>query len=115
MKGPYPLTKEEVDMRIEVGRKGNYAYGYTNADNVFVVEYVGRSDSDLNGRIKHGIAKGYKEFKFSYASTVKEAFEKECRNYHDFGGKAKLDNRCHPDRPDGKDYDCPVDDCDELE
>ena len=40
---------------------------------------------------------------------AKEAFEKECRNYHDFGGDdGILDNKVHPDRPERTDYDCPI-------
>ena len=34
---------------------GNYAYGHLKENGRFVVEYVGRSDTDLNDRIKHGI------------------------------------------------------------
>lgn len=113
MYGPYPLTKEEVNKRITKKSPGNYAYG-TVQDDSFYVEYVGRADSDLNDRIKHGIGI-YDYFKFSYAKSAKEAFEKECRNYHDFGGKDVLDNKYHPDRPDGTDYDCPVDGCNELD
>ena len=48
-------------------------------------------------------------FKFSYANNAKEAFEKECRNYHDFGGDdGILDNKVHPDRPERTEYDCPI-------
>lgn len=106
MKGPYPLTAEEIDKQIPVGRKGNYAYGRTK-DGTFYVSYVGRSDSDLNDRIRHGIGQ-YPEFKFSLAITAKAAYEKECKNYHDFGGpEGKLDNEIHPDKPDGKELECP--------
>ncbi len=50
----------------------------------------------------------YKHFKFSYATSPKAAFEKECKNYHDFGGSEKLDNKQHPERPDGTNWECPV-------
>ena len=105
MEGPYLLTEKEVDKRIEKNRAGNYAYGYSE-DGTFYVKYVGRSDTDLNGRIKHGIGQ-YREFKFSYAENSKDAFEKECKNYHDFGGSDSLDNDIHPDKPDDTDYECP--------
>ena len=107
MNGPYPLTKEEIDKRITKISACNYAYGHTNDKGSFVVEYVGRADSDLNDRIKHGIGQ-YKEFKYSYAQSAKEAYEKECKNFHDFGEDKKLDNKYHPDKPDNKDYSCPV-------
>ena len=107
MKGPYPLTNEEINKRITEKSAGNYAYGYTNQDGTFIVKYVGRADSDLNERIKHGVGQ-YKEFKYSYANNAKEAYEKECKNYHDFGGSDSLDNDIHPDKPDNTNYKCPV-------
>ena len=48
------------------------------------------------------------KFKYSYASNIKEAFEKECKNYHDFGGWDSLDNIYHPARLEGTDYKCPI-------
>lgn len=105
MHGPYPLTNEEINKRITKKSAGNYAYGYTK-DGIFYVKYVGRADSDLNDRIKHGVGQ-YKEFKFSYAIDAKAAFEEECRNYHDFGGSDNLDNDTHPDKPDNTEYECP--------
>lgn len=108
MVGPFPLNEKEIDLQIKRGVPGNYAYGYLNDEERFLVQYVGRSDEDLNARIKHGVGH-YKMFKYSYASNMQEAFEKECRNYHDFGGdEGILDNKIHPDRPDGTNYRCPV-------
>ncbi len=112
----YPLTQDEIDRLIDPGRPGNYAYGYIDDRGIFIVMYVGRSDSDLHQRIVHGISEyannkklRYERFKFSYANSPKEAYEKECRNYHDFGGDKKLlVNDIHPDTPDGCDYKCPV-------
>lgn len=104
--GPYNLTNEEIDRHVAKDRAGNYAFGHMSG-NTFYVEYVGRSDNDLNGRIKHGVGQ-YKHFKFSYAFSAKAAFEKECRNWHDFGGSDSLDNKIHPDKPDFTDLKCPV-------
>lgn len=103
MKGSYPLTNEEINKQITETSPGNYAYGHVK-DNTFYVEYVGRADSDLNDRIKHGVGQ-YKRFKYSYAKNAKEAYEEECRNYHDF---SPVDNKRHPDKPDGKNYKCPI-------
>lgn len=103
MKGSYPLTNEEINKQITETSPGNYAYGHVK-DNTFYVDYVGRADSDLNDRIKHGVGQ-YKRFKYSYAKNAKEAYEKECRNYHDF---TPADNKIHPDKPDGTIYKCPV-------
>lgn len=111
----YPYTLEEIETHIEPNRIGNYAYGYLNDDGKFVVKYVGRSDTDLRERIKHGLEDmkanpklKYQRFKFSYAETLEKAFMKECRNYHDFGGdRGGLINDHHPDSPDGAGCQCP--------
>lgn len=107
MQGPYDLTQKEIDRLIPKGMIGNYAYGYKK-DNVFIVQYVGRSDTDLHERIAHGINK-YPLFKFSFAKSEKEAFNKECKNWHDFGGEdGSLDNKIHPDKPVGIIAFCPI-------
>jgi hypothetical protein len=108
MEGPYALTKAKIDEAVTPTSAGNYALGYTNDKGTFIVEYVGRSDSDVNAELKSKVGTKYKQFKFSYATSPKAAFEKECRNYHDFGGKDKLDNDIHPARPAGTDWKCPV-------
>lgn len=112
----YSLTDEEVDRVVADNRIGNYAYGYLNPQGTFIVMYVGRSDTNLKDRIKHGIEDmdkdpscRYERFKFSYAETVKEAYEKECRNYHDFGGtEGFLVNKTHPDKPADYTDSCPI-------
>lgn len=112
----YDLTYDEIDRLVAEGRKGNYAFGYLDERGVFIVRYVGRSDTDLRERIKHGITDmesdptcRYERFKFSYAETVKEAYEKECQNYHDFGGaEGLLVNKNHPDKPEGCSSGCPI-------
>lgn len=122
MLGPFPLTDEEVNKRVMENKKGNYAYGYIedkDKKKVFIVRYVGRSDTDLCEEIKsrHKSDKKFTEqdcqcFKFSYASSAKEAYEKECRNFHDFGENIHLLNEVHPAKPeDFKDYKCPITSC----
>lgn len=106
MEGPYELTSEKVDEVVTKTSAGNYALGRV-ANSTFYVRYVGRSDSDVNRELKSKLGRNYSMFKFSYANSPKEAFEKECRNYHDFGESEKLDNERHPDRPDGTDWKCP--------
>ena len=55
-----------------------------------------------------GDAKVDKRLLKKLSPAQKAAFEKECRNFHDFGGVEKLDNDIHPDRPDGAAWKCPV-------
>ncbi len=50
----------------------------------------------------------YTHFEFIYAPTAMAAFEKDCRNYHDFGGSHGLDNERHPMATAGCSWTCPV-------
>lgn len=98
MEGSYQLIREKVDEVVTSTSPGNYALGYVR-NNTFYVCYVGRSDDDVNGRLKDWVGKKpnrYTHFMFSYAASSEAAFEKECRNYHDFGENEKLDNEYHP-------------------
>lgn len=112
----YDLTCDVIDKVVADRKIGNYAYGYLNERGAFIVLYVGRSDSDLKDRVKHGINDmqknpnlRYERFKFSYADSVAEAYEKECQNYHDFGGEeGSLYNEVHPTKPEGYNGTCPV-------
>ena len=106
MLGPYNLDNETIDNQITKKSAGNYGLGYVDDKGVFIVKYVGRSDEDLNSRLKKHVG-NYKMFKYCYATSPKVAFEKECNNYHDFGEAKDLDNEIHPDRPEGSDWKCP--------
>ncbi|WP_334159299.1 hypothetical protein [Oryzomicrobium sp.] len=107
MQGPFDLTNEEIDNKVTRVSAGNYALGTVKSDGAFYVSYVGRSDSDLNARLKQHIDK-HPKFKYSYATSPEAAFNKECTNFHDFGGAEKLQNDIHPDRPDNMEFECPV-------
>lgn len=112
----YKLSDIVVSMVIPDNKIGNYAFGYMDdEDGAFVVCYVGRSDSDLKREIKQQMktdrAKGCTHFKYSIAKSVKEAFEKECKNYHDFGESECLYNDIHPAKPAGTESKCPVEGC----
>lgn len=105
MNGPYPLSAPSIDAQITRKSCGNYALGYENSDRKFMVCYVGRSDSDVNKRLKQWIDESeWPLFKYSYATSSKDAFERECANYHDFSPR---DNSNHPDRPNGSGWKCP--------
>lgn len=108
MEGPYALTSAKIDGVVTKKSPGNYALGYTKDDGTFIVQYVGRSDVDVKQELKARLDSNYNKFKYSYATSAKAAFEKECRNFHDPGGSQKLDNKNHPDRPNGTSWKCPV-------
>jgi hypothetical protein len=134
MNGSYPLNDEAIDAMVSRTSPGNYALGYMDGT-TFMVFYVGRSDSDVRGRLhewvgapsrydRHapstraawgsrqhkrlarqvpalgrvgiGVDSSYTRFAYSYAASAEAAFDKECRNYQDFGASAGLDNEAPP-------------------
>lgn len=105
MEGPYWLTSSSIDHRVTKTSPGVYEL-FRSYDGP--VKYVGRSDDDLNARLKQWVNKDYSYFKFEYCSSSKAAFEKECRLYHYHGGSEKLDNKIHPQKPAGSNWKCPT-------
>lgn len=106
MSGPYKLDTTTIYDVVTRIKPGNYALGFADA-NGFTIHYVGRSDSNVATRLLSHVTEPYTHFKFSYASNPVEAFKKECKNYHDCGGSANLDNEYHPDKPNGYNVSCP--------
>lgn len=99
--GPLPLRPEFVQLHA---RKfaGAYALSREDHPDTFIVNYVGRSDDDLLGRLLTHVRVGkYTHFKCGHAENAHKAFEWECRMFHDFGETRLLDNEIHPDRPAG--------------
>jgi hypothetical protein len=117
----YDFSEFQVRSLVEKGRVGNYTLGYsavhsdTNTQ-VFHPTFIGRSDFDLQEELLTRLAKKkawHDRFKFSYAATVKEAFEKECRDFHQ--ATRTLDNEKHPEPPTGANFPCPIPSCSALE
>lgn len=106
----YSLTETEVDRVIAKAKIGAYVLGTAADSGGIYVKYVGRSDSDLNARLKQhvGANSEYTHFQCVYGTTALEAFNTECKLYHDYPNK---NNKIHPDKPKGQTPDCPVDDC----
>ncbi len=100
------FTREVIDRVVNNQAMGNYLLG-SDEGGEFVVSYVGRSDTDLNVELKQRLNPSYRKFRFTYARSVRTAFETECRDYHRYGTAHQLDNKNHPDRPDGTSYQCP--------
>jgi hypothetical protein len=103
--GPYKLTTANIDAAVRGKGPGAYALGASSGD-TFIISYVGRSDDDLNGRLKGWVGGNYAEFKYGFLDSPKAAFEKECHLFHDFG-ETSLDNKIHPARPSGSNWKCP--------
>ena len=103
LRGPFALVSERIDREVSLPDvPGVYALG--RMVNPFVVAYVGRSDDDLNGRLKDHI-KAYPVFEFEYCSSAKEAYLWECQLYHEY---YPPDDKNHPDMPDGIYLKCSV-------
>ena len=106
MDGPFCLNEATIDQKVSITLAGNYALGHKNDEGTFQVDYIGRSDSDVSDCLKCLVKKSrHPLFMSSYAPSSKAAFEKECRNYHDFN---PIDNNIHPDKPNGSNWKCPV-------
>jgi hypothetical protein len=56
-------------------------------------------DGPVQARVEARGESSYTHFAFSYASCPAAAFEKEWRNYHEFGGSVALDNTARPSSP----------------
>jgi len=53
LRGPYTLDVDTIDQIVTRASAGVYALGrYSESNKTFYVSYVGRSDSDINGRLK---------------------------------------------------------------
>jgi len=102
------LSQTGIDAAVTLTSPGAYALGKTDTNGTFLISYIGRSDDDLNGRLKDHEG-SHPQFKAHYFPSAKAAFEKECQLYHMFGGPAgELQNKVHPARPQGISMRCPI-------
>ncbi len=65
-------------------------------DGVFITEGIGRSDDDLRAALEKHISGPHKKFKFAYALSDRDAFEKECDLYHSLANRTGV---AHPVPP----------------
>ena len=101
LRGPYPLTKEDIGENVTRQLPGAYALGRL-ANGKFYIDYVGRSDSDVRKRLHDHIGEN-SEFKYKYYASSEEAFDKECYLYHEFQPPR---NKIHPAQPADSDWQC---------
>lgn len=102
--GPHALTDAGVDAAVELILPGAYVLGKMGLDGVFYIDYVGRSDDDVAGRLKQHTPERYPQFFYGYYPTAKAAYEKECWLYHTFKPQ---DNKVHPAKPKNSWLSCP--------
>ena len=104
----YRLTPGNINSNVPKATPGAYVLGHTE-EGALIVDYVGRSDNDLQERLlQHADEKKYERFKFEVFGTVEEAFTQECRLWHDFGEAQFLANETHPVPAKGCSVPCPV-------
>lgn len=101
---PHLISIVNIDKYVKKNKIGNYALGYMK-NGLFTPKYIGRSDNGLNKRLKNYTDTKYNRFKFMYQTSKRNAFIKECENYHDF--IKQLDNKIHPRKPDNANWFCP--------
>lgn len=71
MEGPVTLTEKEVDRVVTKTSAGVYILDRTSPpQQTFCVYYAGRSDVDVNARLKNHVG-NYNRFKFEYHSSPK--------------------------------------------
>ena len=103
LKGSFPLNRAQVEAHVSVVSPGIFALGHRSADgSKFTIARVGRSDADVNRRLRDYIGQ-YSHFKFGYSPSSAEAFERECALYHQLNPRDKA----HPLRPAGTIWRCP--------
>jgi hypothetical protein len=101
--GPLPMTRAIIEDKVASHSPGVFVLGITEERRGFDVAKVGRSD-DLKVSLADYLGK-YAHFQYVYCLSELEAFEKECQVYHQFRPR---DNKSHPTRRFGTDWDCPV-------
>lgn len=109
MKVPvYNFDAMSVKAHVEQKRFGTYILG-DSADGYFFPKYVGRSDTCLRRRLlTHNHFGDYPYYIFVYEESPKLAFFDECKWWHDCQiSGIELDNKIHPDSPDGENLSCP--------
>jgi len=96
------LSNTNIDKKVTETKSGVYVLDKPKG--TYKIQYVGRADKDLNNRLKTHVGSDYAFFAYEYATSPKNAFEKECEIYHDYNPP---DNKIHPARPEDTNWQCP--------
>jgi len=104
----FTFNADSIDAAVKIKAAGGFALGTVDDAGDFQPKYVGWAPDDLKGELKGLIDPRYTVFKYAYALTPRDAFEKICRIFHDLGGDIILDNTEHPPRPQRVKWRCPV-------
>jgi hypothetical protein len=99
----FPLTSSSVAETVTKTAPGVFIMGQS-IDGSFHVKYVGWDERDVASALKFQVGL-FNRYKFEYAETAEEAFEKACILYHMF---LPAKNKAHPERPTARDIECPM-------
>ena len=101
------LNRTNVRMNIDSQTIGSYLLGYLDPGERFIPMYPGRSDTNLQSRLlTHASNRIFTHFRFFPTRRVKEAYLRECRDYHDLLDQG-ITNVIHPRRPRNLHYERP--------
>ncbi len=109
MRGKFPLTSDSIDSTVSASPG---AYVLVNSNNNAV--YVGRSDTDLNGRLKNHLPQNEEnswikrsfttDYYFDVTVTAQEAYRLECEWFHKYRPNC---NTAHPAKA-AYSWSCPI-------
>ncbi|MDA4131886.1 MAG: hypothetical protein OK454_01995 [Thaumarchaeota archaeon] len=104
---PFMLTKDAIEDWVPTKAYGVYLLIKQKADDSLVVSYVGRGI--IKARLLvHLNTKDAEGFAFKVLEADDDVgFSEECRLFHKYGKRPRLDNRQHPDVPDDAPDDYP--------
>ena len=103
MRGPYPLSRQSVEIRVPPHVKGVYCLS-KGKDGYRI---IARAEEDLRESIKRHTHE-YTMFWYEPALSDRECFTIECSQYHKCADTKSLADDVHPDAPPETDYVCPI-------
>lgn len=103
------FTPEVVRGVVVKGSPGVYLLGnHSPRNNSFEIQYIGRSDTCLQKRLKgHNHAISCEYFIHLPCETAMQAYFLECYLWHSLDDSPVMLNRIHPDSPQGSGIECP--------
>jgi len=102
LRGPFELEDDVIDREVAAHRPGAFVLGGSGTFTLRDAR-VGRSDTNVNNQL-HVYVGSYNYFAYEYCFSAQDAFECECRLFHDV---MPHDNPVHPQRPPRTTWKCP--------
>ena len=99
----YALTTSSVTETVTQAAPGVFILGQT-IEGTFHVKFIGWDAEDIAAAIKFQVGL-FNRYKYEYAATADEAFEKVCILYHMF---LPARNKAHPEWSGRADVECPM-------